>query len=106
MYLTRAQVDATLAVVTGRSTPGSRLIIAYAAPGLLVPLTRILVRRLGEPFRSVFRPAAMKELLAGAGFSVLRDRDIPTLARPLSAAAWKATRALKHIRIVAAERAT
>ncbi len=105
MYLTRAEVDATLAVVAARSTPGSRLIIAYAAPGLLVPLVRILVRRLGEPFRSLFRPAAMKDMLAGAGFAVLRDRDIPTLAQPLSPAVRKATRALKHIRIVAAERA-
>ena len=106
MYLTRAEIDASLAVVAARSTPGSRLIIAYAAPGLLVPLVRILVRRVGEPLQSVFRPAAMKELLAGAGFAVLRDRDIPTLARALSANTWQATRALKHIRIVAAERVT
>jgi O-methyltransferase involved in polyketide biosynthesis len=104
MYLTRAEVEATLTVVAARSTKGSRLVIAYAAPGLLVPLVRIVVRRVGEPFRSLFRPVAMKRLLAGAGFAPLRDDDIPTLARSLSLAAWKATRTLKHIRIVVAER--
>jgi len=104
MYLTRAEIEATLAVVTRRSTPGSRLVIAYAAPGWLLPIVHLLVRRVGEPFRSVFRASAMRALLASARFTVLRDRDIPTLARPLSEQAWKATRTLKHIRIVAAER--
>jgi methyltransferase (TIGR00027 family) len=104
MYLTRAEIEATLAVITRRSTPGSRVVIAYAAPGWLLPIVHLLVRRVGEPFRSVFRAGAMKALLASAGFTVLHDRDIPTLARPLSERAWKATRTLKHIRIVAAER--
>jgi methyltransferase (TIGR00027 family) len=104
MYLTRAEVEATLDVVARRSVAGSRLMIAYAAPGLLVPLAGFLVKRLGEPFRSVFTAPAMKELLAAHRFAVVRDDDIPTLARPLSEQAWKATRALKHIRIVVSAR--
>jgi len=104
MYLTRAQVEATLEVVARRSATGSRLIIAYAAPGLILPLVRLLVRRIGEPFRSVYTAPAMKEMLAARGFRVIRDDDVPALARPLSERAWKATRALKHIRIVVADR--
>ncbi len=105
MYLTRPEIEATLAVVARRSTTGSRLVIAYAAPGLILPLVRLVVRRAGEPFRSVLKAAAMKAMLTAHGFSVVRDRDIPEIARPLSAPAWKATRRLKHIHIVEAERA-
>jgi methyltransferase (TIGR00027 family) len=105
MYLTRPEVEATLGVVARRSAAGSRLIIAYAAPGLIVPLVRLLVSRVGEPFRSVFTAPAMKGMLAAHGFQTLRDDDVPTLARPLSERAWKATRTLKHIRIVVAARA-
>jgi len=65
---------------------------------------RLLVRRIGEPFRSVYKAPAMKEMLAARGFRVIRDDDVPALARPLSERAWKATRALKHIRIVVADR--
>jgi methyltransferase (TIGR00027 family) len=105
MYLTRSEIEATLAIIAERSTPGSRLIVAYAAPGWMVPLVRIILRRVGEPFRSVFRPPALKALLAASGFTVLRDQDIPTLGRALSERTWKATRTLKHIRIAVAERA-
>ncbi|MEP6654757.1 MAG: class I SAM-dependent methyltransferase [Myxococcales bacterium] len=103
MYLTRAEVEATLQVVADRSAAGSRLAIAYAAPGLILPLVRLIVRRIGEPFRSVFTARAMKTLLAAHHFAVVTDDDIPTLARPLSTVAWRATRTLKHIRVVVAE---
>lgn len=105
MYLTHSEIEATLGVVARRSTPGSRLVIVYAAPGLVLPLVKLVVQRVGEPFRSVLTPAAMQRLLAAHGFRVVRDDDVPTIARPLSTRAWKATRALKHVRIVAAERA-
>jgi methyltransferase (TIGR00027 family) len=106
MYLTNAEIEATLEVVARRSAAGGRLIIAYAAPGgLLLPLVRLLVRRVGEPFRSVHSARAMKALLAAHGYAVTRDADVPTLARGLSPQAWQATRALKHIRIVVADRA-
>lgn len=103
MYLTRAEIEATLAVVARRSAAGSRLIIAYAAPGLILPLVRLLVRRIGEPFRSVLRAGAMKSLLAAYDFAIVSDQNVPTIARRLSDGAWRATRAMKHIRIVVAE---
>jgi methyltransferase (TIGR00027 family) len=104
MYLTRAEIEATLAVVARRSAAGSRLIIAYAAPGLILPLVRLLVRRIGEPFRSVLSAGAMKTLLTAYDFAVVSDYNIPTIARRLSDRAWTATRAMKHIRVVVADR--
>jgi len=102
MYLTRSEAEATLEVVARRSAPGSRLIIAYAAPGLLVPLARLMVRRVGEPFRSVYTATEMGDLLTKHGFRVVRDQHVPAIARALSEPAWKATRAFKHLRIVVA----
>src|SRR4051794_31589093 len=56
MYLTPPEVEATLRVVEARSAPGSRLAIVYIGPGgWIVPLVSLLVRRLGEPFRSRYR---------------------------------------------------
>jgi methyltransferase (TIGR00027 family) len=104
MYLAPAEVEATLQIVARRSPAGSRLIIAYAAPGLLLPLVRLALRRVGEPFRSVYKAPAMKRLLTAHGFVVIRDADIPTLARPLSETAWAATRGMKHLRMVVADR--
>jgi methyltransferase (TIGR00027 family) len=104
MYLTRAEVEATLEVVARRSVPGSRLVIAYAAPGLLLPLAHLFLKRVGEPFRSVYTATAMTTMLAAHRFAVVRDHDVPTIARPLSDRAWKVTRRLKHIRIVVADR--
>lgn len=104
MYLTRSEIEATLEVVKRRSTPGSRLVIVYAAPGLVLPIVRLVVRRVGEPFRSVLKAGEMKALLGQHGFTVGQDEAIPAIARRLSARAWKATRMLKHVRVVVAER--
>ena len=35
MYLTRADIEATLAVVARRSAPGSRLVVLYLSPALI-----------------------------------------------------------------------
>ena len=104
MYLTKAEVEATLQIVARRSAPRSRLIIAYAAPALILPLVRMLVRRVGEPFRSVHTAAEMKALLTAHGFAATRDDDLPGVARTISEPAWRATRGLRHLRIVVAER--
>jgi methyltransferase (TIGR00027 family) len=104
MYLTKAEVEATLQIVARRSAPRSRLIIAYAAPALILPVVRMLVRRVGEPFRSVHTAAAMKALLTAHGFATTRDDDLPGLARTISEPAWRATRGLRHLRVVVAER--
>jgi methyltransferase (TIGR00027 family) len=106
MYLTRTQAESTLRVVARRSVAAGRLIVVYAAPGIVVPLVRVLLRRVGEPFRSVYTAAAMKEMLARHGFAVVRDDNVATLARPLSERARKATRTFKHGRIVIADSAT
>jgi methyltransferase (TIGR00027 family) len=105
MYLTRADVEATLSVVARRSAAGSRLIIAYISPALIRWLAAFAVRRLGEPFRSVFRPEAMRVLLDRHGFRVLDDRDVAAIAGTLSAKLGRDTRAMKHLRIVVAKKA-
>ncbi len=64
MYLTRSAIDATLAVIARRSVPGSRLIVLYHSPALLVHLVGAIVRWLGEPLRSAFRPELMRALRA------------------------------------------
>jgi methyltransferase (TIGR00027 family) len=86
-YLTEAEVTATLAEVSGRSAPGSRLIINYQVPSRVALLGRLLVRgggqMRGEPWRSTWTPAQMAELLTGRGFRVERDDDLLTLAAAL-----------------------
>ncbi|HWO13264.1 MAG TPA: class I SAM-dependent methyltransferase, partial [Polyangiaceae bacterium] len=79
MYLTRAEVSATLAVIARRSAVGSRLFTYYHRPGLLMLLVGVWVRRLGEPFRSTFGVAAMRRLLAKHGFRVMSDDGLPSL---------------------------
>ena len=104
MYLERADVAATLAVVEKRSAPGSVLTIAYISPALLRWFVSFYVRRLGEPFRSVFKPGEMREMLARFGFRAHRDENVVTIAQSLSADLGKAARPMKHLRIVTAER--
>ena len=93
-YLTPAAVEATTRVVSGRSAPGSRLIVNYQAPALSATVGRrlagVLARLAGrgdplanEPQRSSWTPAAMRELLAGQGFVVARDDDLLTIAERL-----------------------
>jgi len=105
MYLTKAEVEATLAIIARRSAARSRLVIAYATPGLILPLVRMLVRRLGEPFRSVYSEAEMKAALAAHGFAVTRDDGVPALGRAISQETWRATSWVRHLRIVVAEAA-
>jgi methyltransferase (TIGR00027 family) len=103
MYLTPADVEKTLAVVARRSAAGSRLIVLYHSPAVILRLVGLLVRRLGEPLRSTFTPPAMRALLAQHGFAVIHDDDLPTLAAPLSAELARETRVVKHMRIATAD---
>ncbi|GIF17976.1 methyltransferase (TIGR00027 family) [Actinoplanes tereljensis] len=90
-YLTRADVATTVASITARSAPGSRLIVNYQAPSLLAGVTRKVVgaaaRRFNpwaaEPWRSAWRPSAMAHLLASNGFAVRRDHDLLVTATAL-----------------------
>ena len=105
MYLTPAEVEATLAQVGRRSAPGSRLLIVYHAPGKLVlRLVGLLVRRLGEPLRSTFDRAQMQALLARHAFSVHRDEDLPQAAERLAPRTAGAVARVRHMRLVSAER--
>jgi methyltransferase (TIGR00027 family) len=104
MYLRRRDIEATMSVIARRSPPGSRLIIVYVSPGVISSLIGWLVKRMGEPLRSAFKPPQMRALLAAHGFAVTRDEDLPTTAAALSAAVARDARLLKHLRTVVADR--
>jgi len=104
MYLTRDEIEATLRTVQHRSAAGSRLIVVYHQPALMVLLLAVIVRRLGEPIRTVLTPSQMGELLTRYGFSTRWDRDLPAIGSELSADVGKAIRLMRHLRIVAADR--
>jgi O-methyltransferase involved in polyketide biosynthesis len=104
MYLDRAAIEATLAVVERRSAAKSRLVIAYHSPGIMLWLVGMMVRRMGEPLRSIFTPESMRALLGKYGFSVTRDQGLPELCAAISLEDAEATRLMKHIRLVVADR--
>jgi methyltransferase (TIGR00027 family) len=104
MYLSRAEVERTLAVIERLSAPHSRLVIAYHSPALMLLLVGAAVRALGEPLRSVFTADTMRSLLAKYGFVVVRDEDMPTIARALPPDIGQTIRRIKHARIVVADR--
>jgi methyltransferase (TIGR00027 family) len=104
MYLKRDEIATTLSTVEARSAPGSRLIVAYHQPALMLLLLAVIVRRLGEPIRTVLTPHQMRKLLARYGFCTRRDRDLPTIASELSMEIGFAARLMRHLRIVTADR--
>jgi methyltransferase (TIGR00027 family) len=102
MYLSRADIEATLAVVQRRSAPGSQLLIVYHAPALILGVVSLFLRRIGEPLRSAFTPEQMRALLGRYGFEVSADRDLPSIGATLSAEIAGVARRVKHMRIVTA----
>jgi len=104
MYLNRDEIETTLSIVEARSAPRSRLIVAYVQPALMLLLLVVIVRRLGEPIRTVLTPHQMRKLLARHGFCTLWDRDLPAIGSELSAEIGHATRLMRHLRIVTADR--
>ncbi len=104
MYLTRAEVEASLSVIDRRSATGSRLIVAYFAPAPILWLVGPFLRRLGEPVRSVFAREQMAALLAEHHFEVARDQNLPAIALELSDELARGVRPLEHLRIVTADR--
>ena len=104
MYLRRSEIEATLGVLQRRSAVGSRVIIAYHIPALILLLVALFVRRLGEPIRSAFKPEQMRALLARYGFAVVSDEALPAIGVSLSEEVGKATRIMKHMHIVTADR--
>ena len=104
MYLHRRDIEATLRVIQARSSRGSRLIIAYHQPALMLLAIAVIVRGLGEPIRSVFTPRQMRALLARHGFEVRSDDGVPAIGATLSRDVAQATRLMKHLRVVIADR--
>jgi methyltransferase (TIGR00027 family) len=104
MYLDRHEIETTLRVIEDRSAPGSRLIVAYHQPAWMLFLLAVIVRRLGEPIRTVLTPRQMRELLAQYGFSTRWDRDLPSIGYELSPEIGRAVRLMRHLRIVTANR--
>jgi methyltransferase (TIGR00027 family) len=104
MYLSLEQIEATLAIIQRRSAPGSRLIIAYHRPALLLMLAGFMLRRLGEPLRSALTPERMQQLLEAYGFHVTSDEDVPTIGARISPSVGRESRRLSHARIVVAQR--
>jgi methyltransferase (TIGR00027 family) len=106
MYLDRTEIETTLSIIEKRSAPGSRLIVAYHQPAWMILLLAIIVRRLGEPIRTVLTARQMQELLSRYGFRTRWDRELPAIACELSAEIGRATRLMRHLRIVSADRRT
>ncbi len=93
-YLTAAQVRETVAQVAGLSAPGSQLLVAYqtrswrSASGRWVMRVVLAVARQDnpmarEPWRSLWRPQAMRALLADHGLAVHADHDLLELSTGL-----------------------
>ena len=104
MYLTRADIEATLRVLEARSAPGSRLIVVYHSPSAFRHLLGFFLRWVGEPFRSWFTAEEMLSLLAGFGFAVVQDDDLARIATTLSADFAAMARILKSMRIATADK--
>jgi methyltransferase (TIGR00027 family) len=90
-YLTRAEVEATVAAVAERSARGSALVVNYQQPGAAAAAGRLFARAMlllartrspwrDEPRRSAWTARTMGELLARHGFTVSSDEDMLTIA--------------------------
>ncbi|MEO8906417.1 MAG: class I SAM-dependent methyltransferase [Polyangiaceae bacterium] len=104
MYLTLDQIEATLKIVGRRSAPGSRLIIAYFQPALILKLIGWLLARVGEPLRSTQTPEEMRAILRSHDFTVQQDEDLGLIAGRLSSELAAATKQSRHMRIVTADK--
>jgi methyltransferase (TIGR00027 family) len=104
MYLTLADIEASMRVIARRSAPGSTLVIVYHQPAAMLKLVGWLVRRLGEPLRSSFTPPQMRALLARHGFDVATDENVAETAARLSPDLARKMRLVRHMRTVVATR--
>ena len=106
-YLTKTDVDATLAAIDECSAPGSRLILTYTAPAQLRTLgvkrwwriavvdgaLQVVMQFAGawpaekEPYISSWCPEDMRALLSTHNFAVTDDQDLYPVARQLGMSA-------------------
>jgi methyltransferase (TIGR00027 family) len=104
MYLTPADVTATLSVIGRRSAVGSRLNVMYFTAALKLKLIGLIVRFMGEPLRSTFTVEGMRALLERHGLRVLHDDALATIAGMLPNDIARAATVMTHMRIATAVR--
>lgn len=102
-YLTQPEVDSTLAVLSERSAPASRLIATYPIPTRLSGLGRRAMQLFSaltgdrnplehERHVSAWTPEQMRSLLAAQGFSVTSNVNLADIARELEVSARRESR--------------
>ena len=90
-YLTAEQVAGTLTRVGALAAPGSRLVVNYQQRSWVASTLRRVMRGVlrlarqpdplhAEPWRSLWTPEQLSDLLGRNGFRVLSDDDLLTLA--------------------------
>ena len=57
----------------------------YTSPSIIRRAVGVVLRLVGEPFRSAFTADEMGSLLAEFGFAVVQDEDLATISTRLSA---------------------
>ena len=89
MYLSEAAIDASLRAIRAFSAPGSQLAMTYftkeriARPTLATRAVRVVVARLGEPWRFGWDSTELPRYLAERGFALRSDHSMGDLAREL-----------------------
>jgi methyltransferase (TIGR00027 family) len=112
-YLTETEVRTTLAAMSGRSAPGSVLVVNYQTSQLRARIGRVLVAVVSritgavnpmadEPWRSTWSPGSMAALLGGHGWAAGEDEDLATIAGRIGVAV--AHGGISSGRVVAATR--
>ena len=76
--------------------------MTYHAPTPMRWVVGFVVRRLGEPLRSVYTAGRMRGLLAKYGFIVEKDNDIAAISGAVSPNADTRSRFTRHFRIATA----
>jgi methyltransferase (TIGR00027 family) len=111
LYLTEADVNATLTMIDECSAPGSRLIVHYSTPSRLSAMRgrarRVISRLIGardpwenEPRVSFWHSEAIRTLTTANNFAVTDDQDLPSAARQLGISARQARQVrLDHVAI-------
>src|SRR5580765_111086 len=101
-YLRADDVRAAVGQISDLSAPGSRLVVNYQARSLPTSVMRRTMRvalRLsrqpdpmaGEPWRSLWRPYGIRDLLQDNGFDLVSDADLWELSTGLELPAWANT---------------
>jgi methyltransferase (TIGR00027 family) len=109
-YLTAVAVEATLAVIQGRSAPGSRLAVVYQSPSRAATVGTQSVTALSqtlwknERLHSWWTPEQMQAQLDRVGFRVASDRDLADLAAEFGADLSSAGQLVRDGRVVVAAR--